>query len=103
MNLQKYFHMERDFNLFLLAGLFSGVGAGIYTSIFNNYLSDIFKLSEDIRGFLEVPREAPGFFIMLILAALSFLGDVRIAMFGMAAAVIAFLNLVLSRKIKIME
>lgn len=93
MNLQKYFHMERDFNLFLLAGLFSGVGAGIYTSIFNNYLSDIFKLSEDIRGFLEVPREAPGFFIMLI----------RIAMFGMAAAVIAFLNLVLSRKIKIME
>ncbi len=93
MNLQKYFHMERDFNLFLLAGLFSGIGAGIYTSIFNNYLSDIFKLSEDIRGFLEVPREAPGFFIMLILAALSFLGDVRIAMFGMAAAGLGMLGL----------
>lgn len=85
--------MERDFNLFLLAGLFSGIGAGIYTSIFNNYLSDIFKLSEDIRGFLEVPREAPGLFIMLILAALSFLGDVRIAMFGMAAAGLGMLGL----------
>ncbi len=93
MRLRTNFHMERDFNLFLLAGLFSGIGAGINTSIFNNYLSDIFKLSEDIRGFLEVPREAPGFFIMLILAALSFFGDVRIAALGMAAAGLGMLGL----------
>lgn len=93
MRLRTNFHMERDFNLFLLAGLFSGIGAGINTSIFNNYLSDIFKLSEDIRGFLEVPREAPGFFIMVVLAALSFVGDVRIAMLGMAAAGLGMLGL----------
>lgn len=93
MRLRKIFNIERDFNLFLLAGLFSGIGTGINTSIFNNYLSDVFKLSEDIRGFLEVPREAPGFFIMLILAALSFLGDVRIAMLGMAAAGLGMLGL----------
>jgi len=91
--LQTKFNIEQDFNLFLLAGLFSGIGAGINTSIFNNYLSDIFKLSEDLRGFLEVPRETPGFFIMVILAALSFLGDVRIAMLGMAAAGIGMLGL----------
>ncbi len=93
MRLRTNFHTERDFNLFLLAGLFSGIGAGINVSIFNNYLSDVFKLSEDIRGFLEVPREAPGFFIMLILAALSFLGDVRIAILGMAAAGLGMLGL----------
>ena len=93
MRLRTNFHIERDFNLFLLAGLFAGIGAGINSSIFNNYLSDIFKLSEDIRGFLEVPREAPGFFIMLILAALSVFGDVRIAMLGMAAAGLGMLGL----------
>ncbi|RCX17922.1 hypothetical protein DFR58_10690 [Anaerobacterium chartisolvens] len=93
MRLRTNFLAERDFNLFLLAGLFSGVGAGINVSIFNNYLSDIFKLSEDIRGFLEVPREAPGFFIMLILAALSSFGDVRIAMLGMTAAGLGMLGL----------
>ena len=93
MRLRTNFHIERDFNLFLLAGLFAGIGAGIKSSIFNNYLSDIFKLSEDIRGFLEVPREAPGFFIMLILAALSVFGDVRIAMLGMAAAGLGMLGL----------
>lgn len=93
MRLRTKFHIERDFNLFLLAGLFAGIGAGINTSIFNNYLSDIFRLSEDVRGFLEVPREAPGFFIMLVLAALSFCGDVRIAMLGMAAAGLGMLGL----------
>ena len=84
---------DRDFNLFLLGGLFAGIGAGINTSIFNNYLNDIFRLSENVRGFLEVPREAPGFFIMLVLAALSFVGDVRIAMLGMAAAGLGMLGL----------
>lgn len=89
----KNFHHDRDFNLFLLAGLFAGIGAGINTSIFNNYLSDIFRLSEGVRGFLEVPREAPGFFIMVVLAGLSFFGDVGIAMLGMAAAGLGMLGL----------
>lgn len=84
---------DRDFNLFLLAGLFAGIGTGINMSIFNNYLSDVYNLSENLRGLLEVPREAPGFFIMVILAALSFLGDVRIAMLGMAAAGLGMLGL----------
>lgn len=89
----KNFHIEKDFNLLLLSGLFAGVGTGIYTSIFSNYLNDIFKISEDIRGFIEVPREAPGFFIMFILAALSGLGDVRIVMLGMAASGLGLLGL----------
>ena len=89
----KNFHSDRDFNLFLVAGLFAGIGAGINASIFNNYLSDIFNLSESLRGFLEVPREAPGLCIIVVLAALSFLGDVRIAMLGMAAAGLGMLGL----------
>jgi Major Facilitator Superfamily. len=93
MKLHARFQIDRDYNLFLLAGLFSGIGAGINTSIFNNYLSDIFRLSEDVRGFLEVPREAPGFFIIFILALLSSFGDVRIAMLGMAAAGLGMLGL----------
>lgn len=90
---EKHSDGDRDFKLFLLAGLFAGIGAGINTSIFNNYLNDIFMLSESVRGFLEVPREAPGFFIMLVLAVLSFAGDVRIAMLGMAAAGLGMLGL----------
>ena len=87
------FRSDRDYKLLLLAGLFAGIGSGISTSIFNNYLSDVYNLSEELRGFLEVPRETPGFFIMLILAVLSSFGDVRIVMIGMAAAGLGMLGL----------
>ncbi len=87
------FHAERDFNLFLTAGLFAGIAGGINSSIFNNYLNDVYHLSESARGFLEIPREAPGLFIMVILALLNFLGDIRIAMLGMLAAGLGMLGL----------
>lgn len=89
----KNFRNEKNFNLFLVAGLFAGIGGGINTSIFNNYLSAFYNLSEQARGFLEVPREIPGFCIMLVLALLNFLGDIRIAMVGMVASGIGMLGL----------
>jgi len=93
MGIREKLHLTNDFNLFLAAGLLAGVGTGIYNSIFNNYLSDVFMLSEDVRGFLEVPREAPGLLIVFVLAALSAFGDVRIAVFGMAIAGVGLLGL----------
>lgn len=87
------FHTDRDYNLFLIAGLFGGIAGGINSSIFNNYLNDVYHLSESARGLLEIPREAPGLFIMIILALLNFLGDIRIAMLGMLAAGLGMLGL----------
>ncbi len=87
------FSAEKDFHLFLIAGLFAGIGTGINTSIFNNYLSDVYHLAESSRGSLELFREGPGLLIMVILALLNFLGDVRIAMLGMLAAGLGMLGL----------
>lgn len=91
------FRSDKDFSLFLMAGLFGGIAGGINSSIFNNYLSNFFltdpTTSERLRGLLEVPRELPGFFIMIILALLNFLGDIRIAMIGMIAAGLGLLGL----------
>jgi MFS family permease len=87
------FRTDKDFNLFLAAGLFGGIGTGINTSIFNNYLSDVYHLAESSRGSLELFREGPGLLIMVILALLNFLGDVRIAMLGMLAAGLGMLGL----------
>jgi MFS family permease len=87
------FRQDRDFSLFLTAGLFAGIGSGINSSIFNNYLCDVYMLSEKARGSLEFWREMPGLFIMVILALLNFLGDIRIAMVGMAAAGLGMLGL----------
>lgn len=70
---------DREFTLFLLAGLFIGLAGGIYNSIFPNYLHEVFGISEFQRGVLEIPREGAGLVVMFVVGVMSFLGDVRLS------------------------
>jgi predicted MFS family arabinose efflux permease len=59
--------------LFFSAIAFMACATGVHDSIFNNFLSDTFDISEHGRGMLEFPRETPGFLVVLtagLLAAL---------------------------------
>lgn len=85
-SLSQNFNTDRDFTLFLIVGLFSGVASGINNTVFNNFLSDVYQLSASSRGIVEFPRELPGACIMIVLGLLSFLGDIRMAAVGMLAA-----------------
>ena len=94
--IKKAFHSDasdRDFALFLLVGVFSGVALGINSTVFNNFLSDVYKLSAQARGIVEIPRELPGVFIMVVLGLLAFLGDMRMATIGFSAASLGMLGL----------
>lgn len=71
--------MNRDLWLFLAASAFLGITTGIDSAFFNNYLSDTFHISVFQRTLLEIPREFPGFMVVLIAGSLIFLGDVRTA------------------------
>lgn len=93
INLKSKYYNDRDFTLFLCVGFFAGIAGGINSTIFNNFLSDVYKLSATARGFVEFPRELPGFFIALVLAALAFLGDIRITAIGMFAASVGMAGL----------
>ncbi|OHD36381.1 MAG: hypothetical protein A2015_04225 [Spirochaetes bacterium GWF1_31_7] len=62
---------EHDLKLFLLGVLFLGINNGILTTSFNNYLNDIFHLTASQRGVLEIPREIPGFLLVLITGILA--------------------------------
>jgi len=57
----------------LLATLFFGAAGGILTSTLNNYLSDVHNLTAGMRGWLELPRELPGFLMMFIIGGLTLL------------------------------
>ncbi len=85
--LKRAFRDDRDFCLYILAGIFIGIATGIYGTIFNNYLNDVFHPSTEMRGALEFPREMPGATIMIVLGLLAFLGDVRIAILSMGICV----------------
>lgn len=87
------FRDDRDFKLFLVVGMLSGVASGINSTVFNNFLNDVYHLSADARGIVEFPRELPGVFIMVVLGLLAFLGDIRIAVLGLSAAALGMLGL----------
>lgn len=79
--------VSADFKLLLLAWFFIGISQGLYDTTFNNYLNDIFHISTKVRGYLEFPREAPGFIVVIITGFLMFLPDVR--MLGIAFGLVA--------------
>lgn len=55
----------------LIATAMFGAAGGIVTAILNNYLSEVHGLGAEARGWLEFPRELPGFLIMFIAGGLT--------------------------------
>jgi len=56
---------------FLAGVFFLGINSGIISSAFNNYLNDSFRMSAGQRGFLEFPREFPGFMLIFVTGGLA--------------------------------
>ncbi len=65
--------LPRDFQLFLAATFVFGFAQSIVDSTFNNFLNETFSITDFQRGFMELPRELPGFLIIFISALLFFL------------------------------
>lgn len=55
-----------DIRRAIIATFFFGAAGGIFLTTLNNYLADVHYLDAGARGWLEFPRELPGFLIMLI-------------------------------------
>ena len=76
---------HQDFLLFLSAAAGLGIMSGIYDNTFNNYLADLYHISEQARGFLEFPRELPGFLVVFF-SGLFFLPGERLGGLAVATA-----------------
>ena len=76
--------IPRDLRNALLATLFFGAASGIFMATLNNYLSEVHGLGAAARGWLEFPRELPGFLIMFIAGALlTYLSESQMASLAM--------------------
>ena len=69
--LERWRRADPAFKAFLLGVFFLGINAGVLSSAFNNYLNDSFSLTEKQRGFLEFPRELPGFLVIFMAGLLA--------------------------------
>jgi MFS family permease len=85
---------EKDFCLFLVAGVFLGIAQSVDGSTLTNYLKEHFGMLIIQRSALEFPRELPGLLVVLVIGALSFLGgDVRISVAANLLAAIGMFSL----------
>lgn len=84
---------DRDFNLLLAVGFISGIAGGINVSVFNNFLHDVYHLSDTARGVVEFPRELPGALMIFIFAGLAFMGSTRLASLSMVFSALGMLGL----------
>ncbi len=83
-----------DFRRVLLATLFFGATAGIFASTLNNYLNDVQGFGAGERGWLEFPRELPGFFIIFVVGALlTYMRESRMAAVAMVFTALGALGL----------
>jgi len=57
---------RRDFLRLLLATLCFGAAGGVFLSTLNNYLAEVHALDAESRGWLEFPRELPGFLLLFV-------------------------------------
>ncbi len=71
--------MPRDFRLFLAATFVFGFSQSLVDSTFNNFLNETFAISDWQRGFMELPRELPGFLVIFFAALFFFLCSRRLA------------------------
>jgi len=84
---------DRTTTLFFIIISVVALGLGMSDSIFANYFKDAYAVDAAQRGFIELPRELPGVFCMFIVAALSMLGDVRLALIAQVLSCVGLMAL----------
>jgi MFS family permease len=68
--------------MFFAAVICMAAAMGIFESIFNNYLDDTFEMAADSRGILELPREFPGFMVVVMAGVLCMLTVTQLGIVG---------------------
>ena len=85
---------SKDLKRALFATLFFGAASGIFTATLNNYLAEVHHLGAEARGWLELPREFPGFLIMFVAGAmLTVFRETQMAAASMALTAIGAVGL----------
>ena len=90
------YRAEAKIGGFLTALLLSGIAAGLYKGIQDNFLAEIVKIDAFGRGITEFFRELPGLFLILFLAWMYRFSENRIFKIGMAFMMAGMIGLTLA-------
>lgn len=84
---------KRELFLFFAVIVTVNLGIGFSDGLFSNYFKDVYHTDGFLRGLIELPREMPGVISFFLISAVSFLGDITIAIFAQAIAALGLMVL----------
>lgn len=80
--------MKKELKIYFAILALGALGAGLSGNVLSNYFKDVYDVTTAQRGFIEFPRELPGMLSILVVSALSFMTDYRIAVIAQILAAI---------------
>ena len=84
---------RNELYLFFAVIVAVNLAMGFSDGLFSNYFKDVYQIDGLHRGLIEFPREMPGVITFFLISALSFLGDITIAIFAQAIAAVGLMVL----------
>jgi MFS family permease len=72
--------IPKEMKLFFAILALTALGLGMSNDVISNYFKDAYDTDTMQRAIIEIPRELPGLACIFIISALSFLGDIRLAL-----------------------
>ncbi|MEX1307116.1 MAG: MFS transporter, partial [Eubacteriales bacterium] len=92
--LRKFFKTDnKNIIIFIFALAFVSLALGLSNIVFSNYFKEAYDVTSYQRGLIEFPRELPGILSLLVIAALSFLGDIRVSIIAQTLSFIGIMAL----------
>ncbi len=79
---------KKDLMLFFVVVAAVNLAIGFSDGLFSNYFKDVYHVDGFGRGLIEFPRELPGVIVFFLVSAVSFLGDITLAI--IAQGIVAF-------------
>ncbi|WP_010165874.1 MFS transporter [Candidatus Epulonipiscium viviparus] len=83
--------LKKPLMIYVTIVALSALALGFSDQIFSNYYKDAYNATAEMRGFIEFPRELPGVLCIVLIAALSFIGDIRMAI---VAHILSFIGII---------
>jgi len=84
---------KKELLLFFAVIVTVNLAIGFSDGLFSNYFKDVYHTDGFMRGLIELPREMPGVITFFLISAVSFLGDITIAIFAQGIAAIGLMVL----------
>jgi len=85
--------MKKEIKIYFVILALTAFALGLTNNIISNFFKDAYNVTAYQRGFLEFPRELPGLLSVFVIAALSFLSDIRISIIAQILSVIGIFAL----------